>query len=62
MVETVYSVIKRKFGEALTARRYWQQVKQAFLRGITYNLYRAVQLGLLWWRWLVHRVSLTFVT
>ena len=62
MVETVYSVVKRKFGEALTARRYWQQVKQAFLRGITYNLYRAVQLGLSLWRLLVHRVSLALVT
>ena len=50
--ETVFSVIKRKFGEALTARRYWQQVKQAFLRGIVYDCYRAVQLGLLLWRWL----------
>ena len=56
MVETVFSVVKRKFGEALTTRHYWQQVKQAFLRGITYNLYRAVQLGVLWWRLLVHRL------
>jgi len=56
MVETVYSVVKRKFGEALTTRRYWQQVKQAFLRGITYNLYRAVQLGVLLWRWRCHRI------
>lgn len=46
MAETVYSVIKRKFGEALTARRPWQQVKQGLLRGLTYNLYRAVRLGL----------------
>lgn len=62
MVETVYSVVKRKFGEALTARRYWQQVKQAFLRGITYNLYRAVQLGVLLWRWLCHRVLVAVVS
>lgn len=56
MAETVYSVVKRKFGEALTARRPWQQVKQAFLRGVVYDLYRAVQLGLVLWRWLTHRV------
>lgn len=62
MVETVYSVVKRKFGEALTTRRYWQQVKQAFLRGITYNLYRAVQLGLSWWHRMRHRVSVVFAT
>jgi len=56
LAETVYSVVKRKFGEALTARRPWQQVKQAFLRGITYNLYRAVQLGLGCLRLIFHRV------
>ncbi|MFQ5857787.1 MAG: transposase [Anaerolineae bacterium] len=56
MAETVYSVVKRRFGDALTARRYWQQVKQLCLRGITYNLYRAVQLGALWWRWLLHHL------
>ncbi|MFQ5757656.1 MAG: hypothetical protein ACE5H7_16380 [Acidiferrobacterales bacterium] len=56
MAETVYSVVKRRFGDALTARRYWQQVKQLLLRGITDNVYRAVQLGALWWRWLLHQV------
>ena len=48
-VETVYSVVKRRFGEALTARRYWLQVKQVFLRGVTYNLTRVVQQ----WLWCV---------
>lgn len=45
-VETFMSVVKRRFGGAVTARRYWQQVKQTLPRGVTYNLYRAVQLGL----------------
>jgi hypothetical protein len=45
-VETLISVVKRRFGGAVTALRYWQQVKQTLLRGVTYNLYRAVQLGL----------------
>ncbi len=57
LVETVNSVIKRKFGEALTTRRPWQQVKQSLLRGITYNLYRAVRLGLVLWRWLIHQLG-----
>jgi DDE family transposase len=45
-VETLISVVKRRFGGVVTARRYWQQVKQTLLRGVTDNLYRAVQLGL----------------
>ena len=45
-VETCISVVKRRFGGAVTARSYWQQVKQTLLHGMTYNLYRAVQLGL----------------
>jgi hypothetical protein len=45
-VETFISIVKRRFGGAVTARRYWQQVKQILLRGITYNVYRAVQRGL----------------
>jgi hypothetical protein len=45
-VETCISVVTRRFGGAVTARNYGQQVKQTLLRGVTYNLYRAVQLGL----------------
>src|SRR6266511_2075250 len=45
-VETFISVVKRRFGGAVTARSYWQQVKQTLRRGVTDNLYRAVQLGL----------------
>ncbi len=44
-VETFISVVKRRFGGAVTARQSWQQVKQTRRRGVTYNLYRAVQLG-----------------
>jgi hypothetical protein len=40
--ETVASVLKRRFGEALATRRWWQQVKQALLRGLVYNLRRTV--------------------
>jgi len=45
IAETVASVLQRKFGEALTTRR-----KQALLRGLVYNLRRAV--AVLW----VHRL------
>lgn len=62
LVETVFSVIKRKFGEALTARCYWQQVKQACLRGIVYDCYRAVQLGLSVLRWYWHRILMAHAT
>ena len=62
MAETVYSVIKRKFGEALTARRPWQQVKQGLLRGLTYNLYCAVRLGLVLLRRLLHRLITGSIT
>jgi hypothetical protein len=44
-VETFVSVVKRRVGGAVTARRYCQQVKQTLRRGVTYNLDRAVQLG-----------------
>jgi Transposase DDE domain len=43
--ETLISVVKRRFGGEVTARGYWQQVKQTLLRGVTDNLYRAVKLG-----------------
>ncbi len=39
-VETLVSVVKRKWGEALSARRGAMQNIQALLRGLVYNLYR----------------------
>jgi hypothetical protein len=56
IAETVASVLKRKFGEALTTRRWWQQVKQALLRGLVYNLRRAVAVGGIFLRLWVHRL------
>jgi hypothetical protein len=55
-IETLISVVTRRFGGAVTARRSWQQVKQTVRRGVTDNLYRAVQLGLS-----MHLVSQRFV-
>lgn len=39
------SVVKRKWGEALTARLPSMQQAQALLRGLVYNVYRVVRLG-----------------
>jgi len=61
-VETVYSVVKRRFGEALTARTYWQQVKQVLLRSVTYNVTRLIQRWVWCWRTLSHPGPLACVT
>ena len=45
LVETLMSVVKRKWGERLTARLPAMQETQALLRGLVYNLYRLVVLG-----------------
>ena len=39
------SVVKRKWGERLTARLPAMQEAQALLRGLVYNVYRLVLLG-----------------
>jgi hypothetical protein len=44
-VETVMSVVKRRCGEALTARLEPTQRAQALLRGVGYNVQRLVRLG-----------------
>ena len=56
IAETVASVLQRKFGEARTTRRWWQQIKQALLRGLVYNLRRAVAVGGIFSRLWVHRL------
>jgi hypothetical protein len=43
-VETVFSVLKRKFGESLKARKYRLQVKEIKIKVILYNLSRAMKL------------------
>jgi hypothetical protein len=43
--ETVMSVVKRRWGEALSARLDTTQEAQALLRGVVYNLNRLVRLG-----------------
>ena len=45
LVETLMSVVKRKWGERLTARLGAMQEVQALLRGLVYNVHRLVGLG-----------------
>ena len=37
-VETVFSMIKRNFGTAVRARRYWSQCRELMLLALTHNL------------------------
>ena len=37
-VETVFSMIKRNFGSALRARRYWSQCREMMLLVLTHNI------------------------
>ncbi len=41
-VETVFSVLKRKFGESLKARKFQAQVKELKIRLILYNISKIV--------------------
>jgi hypothetical protein len=38
----VFSVLKRKFGESLKARKYQLQIKEIKIKVILYNLLRAI--------------------
>jgi hypothetical protein len=44
-VETAFSVLKRRFGEELKARKYWYQVKEIKSKVILHNLTKAGQTG-----------------
>lgn len=44
LVETVFSVIKRVFGEVIRAKQWFMQKKELMLRCITYNLYRIAKI------------------
>ena len=47
--ETVMSVAKRRWGQALSARTDLTQHSQALLRGVVYNVNRLVLLGFSAW-------------
>ena len=43
-VETVFSVIKRKFDSAVYSRLKWLKIKEIKLKNIVYNIYRKIKL------------------
>ncbi len=45
LVETVISVLKRKYGDAVSSRRWWRQFRELVAVCLVYNLERAVKLG-----------------
>lgn len=45
LVETVISVMKRKYGNAVSSRVWWRQFRELVAMCLVYNLERAVQLG-----------------
>lgn len=48
-VETVISVVKRKFGEILRSRTEPRQYRELLLLGVVYNVYRRVVLSFFVW-------------
>lgn len=42
-VETTFSVVKRRFGEELKARKFWYQIKEIKIKLILHNLTKVVQ-------------------
>ncbi len=42
-VETAFSVLKRRFGESLKARKYYSQVKEIKIKIILHNITKAIQ-------------------
>jgi len=45
LVETVISVLKRKYGAAVSSRVWWRQFRELVVRCLVYNVERAVKLG-----------------
>jgi len=48
LVETVFSVLKRKFGEALKARKYSGQIKELKIKLILYNISKIIHFILIY--------------
>jgi len=43
LVETMFSVIKRKYGEEIKARKYWNQIKEVKIKLLIHNLDRYIK-------------------
>jgi len=48
LVETVFSVLKRKFGESLKARKFQAQIKELKIKLILYNISKIIRSILIW--------------
>ena len=47
MVETMFSVLKRKYGEEIRAKKYWNQLKEVKFKLLVHNLDRYVKVILI---------------
>jgi len=47
LVETVISMLKRKYGAAVRSREWWRQFRELVALCLVYNLERAVRVGLI---------------
>ena len=43
LVETMFSVLKRKYGEEIRAKRYWNQLKEVKFKLLVHNLDKSVK-------------------
>jgi IS5 family transposase len=55
LVETVISVLKRRYGSAVRSRVWWRQFRELVAMCVVYNLERAVKLGASLLAWLISR-------
>jgi len=56
LVETVISVLKRKYGAAVTSRICWHQLHELVARRLVHNVERAMQAGIALLLWLASRL------
>jgi hypothetical protein len=55
-VETVISVLKRKYGDAVSSRVWWRQFRELMAQCLVYNVERAVKLGVTLLDWLLSQL------
>ncbi len=44
LVETMFSVLKRKYGVQTKAKKYWNQVTEVKIKGIVHNIDKYVKI------------------
>lgn len=43
LVETMFSILKRKYGEQIKATKYWNQVKEVKIKILVHNIDRQIK-------------------